>query len=64
MPLLVGLGVDELSVGASRVGLVRRWVRTLDHRQARAAATEALRCSSVEEVEVLVEPLSRLLEAG
>jgi phosphoenolpyruvate-protein phosphotransferase len=64
MPLLVGLGVDELSVGASRVGLVRRWVRALDYRQARAAAAEALRRSSVEEVEVLVEPLSRLLEAG
>jgi multiphosphoryl transfer protein len=64
MPLLVGLGVDELSVGASRVGLVRRWVRALDYAQARAIAGLALRCSSVEEVETLVAPAARLLEAG
>ena len=30
MPILVGLGVDELSVAAARVGLVRQWVRELD----------------------------------
>ena len=64
MPLLVGLGVDELSVGASRVGLVRHWVRVLDYAQARSAAELALRCSSVEEVESLVAPLAQLLEAG
>ena len=38
LPLLVGLGVDELSVGAARVGAVRGWVRALDH-AARGAAT-------------------------
>jgi phosphoenolpyruvate-protein phosphotransferase len=64
MPLLIGLGVDELSVGASRVGLVRRWVRALDYAQARSTAELALRCSSVEEVESLVAPLARLLEAS
>jgi phosphoenolpyruvate-protein phosphotransferase len=64
MPLLVGLGVDELSVGASRVGLVRHWVRALDYSQARSAAELALRSSSVEEVEALVAPLAQLLEAG
>jgi len=30
MPMLVGLGVDELSVAAARVGEVRQWVRGLD----------------------------------
>ncbi|MFL5956228.1 MAG: putative PEP-binding protein, partial [Solirubrobacterales bacterium] len=30
VPLLIGLGVDELSVGASRVAAARRWVRALD----------------------------------
>jgi multiphosphoryl transfer protein len=30
MPILVGLGVDELSVAAARVGQVRQWVRELD----------------------------------
>jgi phosphoenolpyruvate-protein phosphotransferase len=64
MPLLVGLGVDELSVGASRVGLVRHWVRALDYAQSRSIAEQALRCSSVEEVESLVAPLVGLLEAG
>jgi len=31
MPILVGLGVDELSVAAARVGQVRQWVRELDY---------------------------------
>jgi phosphocarrier protein FPr len=30
MPMLVGLGVDELSVAAARVGEVRQWIRDLD----------------------------------
>src|SRR5438309_2051307 len=30
MPILVGLGVDELSVAAARVGQVREWVRKID----------------------------------
>jgi phosphoenolpyruvate-protein phosphotransferase len=30
MPMLVGLGVDELSVAAARVGEVRQWIRGLD----------------------------------
>ena len=28
-PLLIGAGVDEISVGAARVGTVRQWVRSL-----------------------------------
>jgi phosphoenolpyruvate-protein kinase (PTS system EI component) len=31
MPILVGLGVDELSVAAARVGEVRQWIRGLDY---------------------------------
>ena len=38
MPVLVGLGVDELSVAAARVGEVRRWVRGLDFAACREAA--------------------------
>jgi phosphoenolpyruvate-protein kinase (PTS system EI component) len=37
MPLLVGLGVDELSVGAARVGTVRAWVRSPRRRRLRRA---------------------------
>ena len=50
LPLLVGLGVDELSVGASRVGTVRAWVRELDVRAAEELATRALACRTAQEV--------------
>jgi phosphoenolpyruvate-protein kinase (PTS system EI component) len=53
-PLLVGLGVDELSVGAAQVGRVRAWVRELDHATAERTAREALSLGSAEEVERLV----------
>jgi phosphocarrier protein FPr len=38
MPVLVGLGVDELSVAAARVGLVRATVRELDFSDCRRKA--------------------------
>src|ERR1700682_1010792 len=63
MPLFVGLGVDELSVGASRVGAVRGWLRSLSYSSAREAVTTALCAASPEEVERAVEPLARLVEA-
>ena len=58
MPLLLGLGVDELSVGAARVGTVRDWVRALSQAEARAVAERALEAASAAEVEELVRPLS------
>jgi phosphoenolpyruvate-protein kinase (PTS system EI component) len=61
MPLLVGLGVDELSVGASRVGAVRAWVRELDRGHVAEIAARALRATSPGEVEALVEPVARRL---
>jgi phosphoenolpyruvate-protein kinase (PTS system EI component) len=51
-PLLVGLGVDELSVGAAQVGRVRGWVR--DMHDVERTAREALSLSTAEEVERLV----------
>jgi phosphoenolpyruvate-protein kinase (PTS system EI component) len=54
LPLLVGLDVDELSVGAARVGQVRAAVRALDHAAARKLAARALGAESAEEVEQLV----------
>ena len=53
-PLLVGLGVDELSVGAAQVGRVRGWVRAMDHGALQRTAREALSLSSAEDVERLV----------
>jgi phosphoenolpyruvate-protein kinase (PTS system EI component) len=63
LPLLVGLGVDELSVGASRVGTVRAWVRELAHREVRELATRALTCTTAQEVEALGAPLAQRLTA-
>lgn len=53
-PLLVGLGVDELSVGAAQVGRVRGWVRAMDHGALERLAREALILRRAEEVERLV----------
>jgi multiphosphoryl transfer protein len=67
LPLLVGLGVDELSVGASRVGAVRAWVRALDYDDVRRAGEGALELADAREVARLVGPIARrlaLLEAG
>lgn len=67
LPLLVGLGVDELSVGAARVGITREWIRALDFGQARDLAQRALAAADAGEVATLVAPLARplvLLEGG
>jgi phosphocarrier protein FPr len=62
MPLLVGLGVDELSVGAAAVARVRAWVRALDFEDAAAIARRALAAESAVEVESLGRPLRSLLD--
>jgi phosphoenolpyruvate-protein kinase (PTS system EI component) len=54
MPLLVGLGVDELSVGASRVATVREWVRRLEHREVARLADAALALEHADDVAELV----------
>jgi len=58
VPLLVGLGVDELSVGAARVGTVRAWIRALDHVEATQLAQRALEASDATGVEQLARPLA------
>jgi phosphoenolpyruvate-protein kinase (PTS system EI component) len=42
MPILVGLGVDELSAAAARVGEVRQWVREMSYIASRKAVQELL----------------------
>jgi multiphosphoryl transfer protein len=42
MPILVGLGADELSVAAARVGEVRQWIRGLDFTASRASSEKRL----------------------
>ncbi len=62
MPLLVGLGVDELSVGAAAVARVRAWVRALDFAEAATIARRALDADSAAQVELLERPLRALLD--
>jgi phosphoenolpyruvate-protein kinase (PTS system EI component) len=58
VPLLVGLGANELSAGAARVGAVRAWVRALDHAEAVRLAARALEASDAAAVERLAHPLA------
>jgi len=58
VPLLVGLGADELSAGAARVGAVRAWVRALDHGETQELARRALEADDAAEVERLAQPLA------
>jgi multiphosphoryl transfer protein len=54
LPLLVGLGIDELSVGAAQVGPVRARIRALDGADAGRLARSALAMDSAEDVEAAV----------
>jgi phosphoenolpyruvate-protein phosphotransferase len=58
LPLLVGLGIDELSVGAARVGPVRDWIRQLSAAETAGLARSALTMDTAEEVEWAVRPLA------
>ena len=58
LPLLVGLGVRELSVGAARVATVRRWVRALSAQRCAQLAERALACTDAADVEGLVAQLA------
>ena len=62
MPLLLGLGIDELSVGPARLPTVRSWIRSLDGAAVSALAAQALELTSAGEVETLVATLTDLLE--
>jgi phosphoenolpyruvate-protein kinase (PTS system EI component) len=61
LPLLVGLGVDEVSVGASRVGAVRAWVRAISHEQVRGLAAQSLDAPGPAEVKQLMAPIAARL---
>jgi phosphoenolpyruvate-protein kinase (PTS system EI component) len=58
LPLLVGLGIDEVSVGAARVGMVREWIGQLDAKEAAGLARSALTMDGAEEVEWAARSLS------
>ena len=64
LPLLVGLGVDELSVGAAQVGAVRARVRALHAGDAGRLARSTLAMQSAEEVEAAVLSHQRPAESA
>jgi phosphocarrier protein FPr len=57
VPLLVGLGVDELSVSARSIALVKARVRELDFSQSQLLAQQALGLDSAAAVRALVEEI-------
>ena len=54
MPLLVGLGVDELSVSVPAIPAVKAQIRRLRVEECRALAQAALECATAAEVRALV----------
>ena len=54
IPILVGLGVTELSMAAPLIPAAKLLVRTLDYKDARAIAERALTLSTAAEVRALV----------
>ncbi|WPC04375.1 phosphoenolpyruvate--protein phosphotransferase [Pseudomonas benzenivorans] len=54
VPVLVGLGVDELSVSPRAIGLVKARVRELDYRHSQALAQQALALESAAAVRALI----------
>jgi len=58
VPLLIGLGVTELSVPGAAVAETKALVRTLDLAQCRAVAAHALAAADAAEVRALVQSLS------
>ncbi|MFV5359684.1 phosphoenolpyruvate--protein phosphotransferase [Acinetobacter oleivorans] len=55
VPILMGLGVDELSMSPNSIPLVKAQIRTLNYSQAQALAKRALECESAIAVRQLSE---------
>ena len=55
VPILMGLGVDELSMSPNSIPLVKAQIRTLDYSQAQILAKRALECDSAPAVRQLSE---------
>jgi len=55
LPLLIGLGVRKLSVGAARVRQVAEWITAADSTVCAALACQALQAAGPEQAQVRVE---------
>jgi len=60
--LLIGMGLDELSMGAPSVPVIKQLVRSARYDDAVRIAAEALRCDTIEEVKGCV--IAALRERG
>lgn len=58
MPLLLGLGIGELSMSAPAIPLVKARVRNLDLGAAQALAAELLTYESATDIEARLEEVS------
>ncbi len=58
IPILIGMGIDELSVSIPAIPTVKAQVRTLLVSESQPLARQALECSSAAEVRTLVSTLS------
>lgn len=54
LPLLLGLGLDELSMSSPRIPGVKSQLRQMDSQACRALAAQACECRSAEEIETLL----------
>jgi phosphotransferase system enzyme I (PtsI) len=54
-PLLLGLGLDELSMNPQSIPVVKNMIRELDIEEARRAAGEIMQKTSLKEVTELIE---------
>lgn len=54
IPILVGLGIDELSVSVPAIPLVKEKIRSLNFEESKELANKALACGTAQEVRELV----------
>ncbi|MBQ7568736.1 phosphoenolpyruvate--protein phosphotransferase [bacterium] len=55
VPILIGLGIDELSVAAPAIGAVKYTIRQLSYQDCRALADKALGCENAAKVREMLE---------
>lgn len=63
LPLMLGLGLDELSMSGPRIPAVKSLLRQLNSDACRELADKACECRSAEEIEILLREFTPLEEA-
>jgi phosphotransferase system enzyme I (PtsI) len=55
MPLLIGLGLESLSISPATIPYAKRIIRNCDYKKAKKLADQCLKLSSEEEIEALIQ---------